>query len=891
MGSIANVSRWVTVVLLVTVCSQLEGAGVFQFREPLVRRYELTPAPTLQSLPDPDWLSATALDTEPRRVLLSRRLVLQLQPGAELVPLLTAHGLAVDRVVDDDLLVVTAANPLAAATTADELAGNPQVAACYPIMRRESKPDSGYAAQPNDQYYLLQAYHEFRDANGNAVGADINTRAAWPYTTGQGVTVAVADTGVQPTHPDLANQLADGEQHNFVTGTDDGTAPGLTGSLAHGMGVSGLALAEGNNHVGMIGVAPGARLASWVIYDANLMLAPEDSLMAMYAWHENAVAVQNHSWSKGSRIDLYGPGLLEQAGITDAIENGRNGRGVIMVRSAGNYRTQGQNASEDFYVEDPRVIAVAAVANSGRAASYSNPGAPLLVSAPGGEPSGSPPFMFTLDFLGADGATNIKLWLPTDPAHTTNLWDYRYDYNPFAGTSAAAPLVAGTCALMLSVNPNLTYRDVQQILLLSARHLDLADPDLHPNGAGLLVSHNQGFGIVDAGQAVRLAKGWINRPPAVWRTNTVSVNLPIPDDGYHLVITGTALPASLGYLTNIPSLGVHADATTAVIPIVDVGLANTPLAVNLTGKAALIERGGSDFSVKIGNAADAGAVFAVVFNYVSGTGACPGGDQLCGMGATDYVPIPAVFIGNTQGTAIRDQLQQQGDAMAQLQVHSVAATFSISESLLLEHVGIRLKTDHPLRGDLHISLVSPQGTRSILQRYNADLNPGPLDWTYYTTHDFYESSVGQWRLEVLDEALANTGSVLEASLILQGVPITDSDADGLDDHWEMSHFQSLAQGPADDPDHDGYSNAREQVMQTDPTVEEIPFRVDPVAWNARLVRLSWPGVAGVNYEIRSGQNVTGLQGVATVPGVFPETVWFTTYTNLQSEFFEVRRLP
>ncbi len=862
----------------------------FQFREPARRSYELTPQIAAQGETDPLWLAATESGKKPRRVLFSHRLVLQLRSGAELLPLLKRHQLVIDRLVGDDLLIVVALDAFTAAKTANDLAGHVDVAACYPIMRKELELDNAYAPRPDDYYFKLQAYHEFRDGDGKAVGADINIRAAWPHTTGEGVTLAVADSGVQLTHPDIVNQQAAGEHHNFATDLDTGTPGALTASWVHGTSVAGLAVAEGNNAIGMIGTAPGAKVASWVIFDNALLRVGEDKLMDLYPRHSETVWVQNHSWSKGNRDDLVAPGLLEEVGIADAIENGRSGKGVVMVRSGGNYRTNGRNVSEDLYVADPRFIAVAAVNNSGRATSYSSPGAPLLVSAPGGEITFGP-FMFTLDFLGADGATSFPIWLPGEQAQTMDLWNYRYDFNPFAGTSASAPLVSGVCALMLSANPNLTYRDVQHILALSARHLDTTDPDLRVNGAGFTLSHNQGFGVVDAGQAVQLAKGWINRPAAVWRTNTAIVNLTIPDDGYRVVISGTTLPSVLGYVTNLSSLGPHADESTLALPVVDVGLATSPIAQDLKGKVALIERGGADFSVKIGNAAAAGAAFAIVFNYVSGTGACPGGDQLCTLGGTDFTSIPAVFIGNTQGAAIKSRLSQQIETRAQLQMTSATVPFQITEALLLEHVGARIKTDHPLRGDLRITLVSPKGTRSILQRYNADVTPGPVDWTYFTTHHFHESSVGQWRIEITDEAQDATGSVIEASLVLQGVPITDSDTDGLDDAWENLQFTSLAQAPGDDPDTDGYSNAREQLMHTDPLVAEIPFRVDPAIWNPRLVRLSWPGVAGVSYEVRSGQNVTDLNSITTVPGVFPETVWFTTRTNLQHEFFQVRRLP
>jgi len=83
------------------------------------------------------------------------------------------------------------------------------------------------------------------------------------------------------------------------------------------------------------------------------------------------------------------------------------------------------------------------------------------------------------------------------------------DYlNGFAGTSAAAPIVSGVIALMLEANPLLGYRDVQDILALSARKNDPSDAGWQDNGAGLHFNHDFGFGLVDATAAVRLAETW-----------------------------------------------------------------------------------------------------------------------------------------------------------------------------------------------------------------------------------------------------------------------------------------------------------------------------------------------------------------------------------------------
>lgn len=91
---------------------------------------------------------------------------------------------------------------------------------------------------------------------------------------------------------------------------------------------------------------------------------------------------------------------------------------------------------------------------------------------------------------------------------------------------------------------------------------------------------------------------------------------------------------------------------------------------------------------------------------------------------------------------------------------------------------------------------------------------------------FFEPSAGVWKLTVLDQGPKEVGSITSASLILRGVPIIDADRDGLDDHWERSSFGSLAYEPQADPDGDGFNNAREQILQTPPTIPNRPFAID-----------------------------------------------------------------
>jgi subtilisin-like proprotein convertase family protein len=299
----------------------------------------------------------------------------------------------------------------------------------------------------------------------------------------------------------------------------------------------------------------------------------------------------------------------------------------------------------------------------------------------------------------------------------------------------------------------------------------------------------------------------------------------------------------------------------------------------------LIQRGAGFFRDKIQFAADAGASFAIIYNNRDG-------DDLLIMGGTDFVPIPAVLIGQSDGEALVSLLQTNTAVAAQLQLEAIKYQFTITNTWLCEHVGVTVTTDHSRRGDLRITLVSPAGTRSVLQTLNDDGSAGPDGWTYYSTHHFYESSAGSWTVYFGDEARENTGSVQNLGLTIYGVPLTDKDRDGLDDEWELAHFGKLTFGPKDDPDGDGYSNMREQLLGTDPQAGDEPFELDLSLWNTNYARLSWPSGTNRSYEVLAGFNAIAPSTVLVkLPGQFPQTEWFVPYANLTQRFIRVRALP
>jgi len=879
----------------------------FTFRTPRLESFRIdTNAPnTAVRAATGEWIRAWRNDGSTNFVEFGRRVVVQGATSTDLSRALTNKNLRISRTISSNLVVLELPDALSALEQAESLAETPGVTASYPVMKRSNVLHSPYAFRSNDPFFIpyfnpnapldAQWYLENRLYDGVRNGIDINVLAAWPFTKGEGVTVAVADTGLEMDHPDLQARVSGAPHFNFANQTTNAapTGGGVSdpnrGIWTHGTSVAGLVAAEVDNGKGMAGVAPHASLASWLIFNPDLSLVSDESLFDMYQYASDTIAIQNHSWGGGNNTPAQvGPTLLEKLGIEKASMLGRGGLGTIMVRSAGNDRSILSRADDDAYAGDPRVITVAAVAKSGRATDYSEPGACVLVSAPGG---GAPDALglFTLDLVGSDRGVNSGVIYQGDIA------DYRWSVYAFSGTSAATPLVSGIAALMLSVNPNLGYRDVQHILMLSARHSYWADPDLRQNAAGLWVSHKTGYGIPDAGQAVRLAKHWTNVPPLVEISLANNEPTSIPDDGLRVEVSGNGIPANLLSIRSRPSNGVHPDSPTLELPLVNIGDATSVPALNLTNKGALIIRGGNTFAEKISNAAKAGAAFAVIYNYSTNVDAGQGGDFLIGMGSTDFSPIPAVFIGNTDGENLKALFQTNATAKARLALLTATKSFTVNTTLRCEHVGLRVQTTHPARSNVRITLLSPQGTRSVLQEYNSDPGPGPVDWTYWSTHHFLESSAGEWKVSVSDEIGGNTGIVQSVTLILRGTQIDDTDHDGLSDTWETARLGTLAYSAKDDPDGDGSTNAREQIAGTNPAAAGHPFAVDLNWWELsgyRLPRLTWPAVSGRTYQVFGGTNLSSMALMTNVPGTFPEVEWLSPISATEpAQFFRVESTP
>lgn len=812
------------------------------------------------------------------QVQILNQLFIQISEEAEIDPLIHEFGLSLVEDMGEGFYLLEAQDSFESAVSAEQLGNLPNVYAASPIMKWPLVKTDAYSAYPKDPLFDEQPHLENRNNQGEKTGIDLNVRSAWAITRGQGVSIAIVDDGIQTTHPDLDKPTKGQPHHDYVANRPySDSAPPVFGF--HGTNVAGLAAAEGDNDVGVSGVAPDSNLTSLLIFgERSFDFASDINLVRLFRHQPHNVQIQNHSWASGTEV-LNGPSRIVSQAITNAVTRDRGGLGAVIVRSAGNFRSPGighngnGNVNDDKYPSDPQVIAVAASDKEGKATTYSSPGAPILVAAPSGDSENSSPNLTTTDLVGSEGAN-------TSTSRLRNP-DYAIGSSGFNGTSASAPEIAGIAALILSVNPDLHYRDVQQILAMSAKQY-FDDPHSQVNGGGFTVNDNVGFGIPDAGVAVRLAQNWKSRPRFKQYNYTKSVLLEVKEDDFGIAIPSVEGQAGIkSWIEGKPSLGPINDLREISAPLTFLGLAKSTITQDLNGRGALIERGEIFFKDKINRAAEAGALFAIIFNNES--------NNTLIMAETDYTPIPAIFIGRDDGQDLKNAIQSQPELMVTLRMRSKTVNFDVPDEILTEYVGLEFKSSIAKRRGIRITLISPIGTKSELHSLNNDNISSLRDWTFHSAQHMFESGKGNWRVQVSNiENLESSGTVSSLKLMIRGVAISDSDADGLDDNWELENLGSLDFTAHDDPDNDGYWNGYEQIATTSPLVNDRPFLVDAFIWKNGLLRLSWPGKNGTNYDVFGAfPNPNHFGKIKSVQGVFPTTDSVISIDRSNSQFFHI----
>jgi thermitase len=253
-------------------------------------------------------------------------------------------------------------------------------------------------------------------------GDDIDAAPAWPQSTGAGVTVAVVDTGVDPTAPDLAGQTVSGA--SFLNGVSGASTQDNNG---HGTHVTGIIVAIQNNGAGVSGVAPGAKVMPLQAMDANESGSVADVAAAFNYAGQHNIRIVNASLGATTTSQT-----LEQS-----ITSNPN---TLYVVAAGNNATNDDSPSTPFYpcdLSEPNLICVGATDQNDQPASFTN-----------------------------YGATSVDLFAPG--VNIVSTWTGgRYAYA--SGTSMAAPMVSGTLALMLAEHRSLTAAQLKAELFASVK--------------------------------------------------------------------------------------------------------------------------------------------------------------------------------------------------------------------------------------------------------------------------------------------------------------------------------------------------------------------------------------------------------------------------------------
>jgi len=334
----------------------------------------------------------------------------------------------------------------------------------------------------------------------------INLPAAWDQTFGNpNVTVAVVDTGVLGSHPDLVGQLVPG--YDFVSDVADGgdgdgidpdpEDPGDGGggfrSSFHGTHVAGTVAASTKNNAGVVGTAPDVRLMPVRTLGVNGSGTSFDVRRGIcYAAGLQGTASCPAGPQNPNPVDIInlslGGGPFSSA--DQAVFNEVRAAGVTVVAAAGN-----ESSSAPFYpAAYSNVVAVSASTITGQLAPYSSFGGFVDVAAPGGN--------LATDFNGDGFGDGV---LSTGADDSLLLIDYVYVFKQ--GTSMAAPHVAGVFALMKSLNSSLGPADFDQ-LLAAGELTNSSNPGSRTAAFG--------YGLINAQKAVvaALAAPGGGTPPA-----------------------------------------------------------------------------------------------------------------------------------------------------------------------------------------------------------------------------------------------------------------------------------------------------------------------------------------------------------------------------------------
>jgi membrane-anchored mycosin MYCP len=278
----------------------------------------------------------------------------------------------------------------------------------------------------------------------------------WPFSTGAGITVAVIDSGVDVTHPQLAGRVEAG--FDFLSNT-----PGADLDCnSHGTAVGSIVAAQRKDGIGFVGLAPGARILPVRVTERQPQDGPDQAPAATPAQFAQAI---RYAADNGARVINLSVVLYRgDPGVEQAVRYAQ-AKGALLVAAVGNLQEEGRTAPVPYPAAYDGVLGVGAIDQTGTREGKSQVGPYVDLMAPG---------------VGVIGASRVN------------------GHQAWTGTSFAAPMVAAAAALVWSAEPGLSAADVARRLIATA------DP-----ARGGRRSEAYGHGVVNPYRAVteRLAAG------------------------------------------------------------------------------------------------------------------------------------------------------------------------------------------------------------------------------------------------------------------------------------------------------------------------------------------------------------------------------------------------
>jgi subtilisin family serine protease len=323
---------------------------------------------------------------------------------SDLAKALAAHGGRARKIGASGLYIVDLPANASETAVAQQLAHNPHFRFAE-VDRRVPA-----ALVPNDPYFGSE-WHL----------AKIGAPAAWDATLGAGITIAVLDTGVDGTHPDLASRMVAG--WNFYDNNAD-----TSDVLGHGTGVAGAAAAATNDAAGVASVAGQARIMPLRISDPT-----------GWAYASTVAQALTYAADHGARVaNISFDGMAGNATVQTAAQYMKSKGGLVLVAA-------GNSGASQSIAPSTSLIPVSATDSNDQLASFSSYGSFVAMSAPG-----------------------INIWSTKKGGSYSAWW----------GTSLATPITSGVVALIMATRPTLTNAQVENILYSTAD--DLGAPGRDP---------------------------------------------------------------------------------------------------------------------------------------------------------------------------------------------------------------------------------------------------------------------------------------------------------------------------------------------------------------------------------------------------------------------------